>query len=122
MHQMTKRVSFRGASCARTGPDRLVGPVLEITASLRNNKGLNVLCFPGKTRRGSFDYIVARKYFGFAVVGPKGINCPCELECSCKVTKDWLSFRPLHVRERSAVITLGLNSCYLIAWYHIKLN
>ena len=84
MHQMTKRVSFRGASCARTGPDRLVGQVLEITASLRNNKGLNVLCFPGKTERGSFDYIEARKCFGFAVVGPQGINCPCKLSVLAK--------------------------------------
>ncbi len=106
---------FWGASCVRTGHERLVGPVLEITASLCNNKGLNVLCFPGKTRRGSFDYIEAWKCFGFAVVGPQGINCPCELECSCEVTKDWLSLTPLYVRERFTVRTLGLNCCYLIA-------
>ncbi len=45
-----------------------------------------------------------------------------ELECSCKVAKDSLLFRSLHARKRFAVRILDLNSCYLIAWYHIKLR
>jgi len=45
-----------------------------------------------------------------------------ELECSCKVAKDSLLFISLHARKRFAVRILDLNSCYLIAWYHIKFN
>ncbi len=41
---------------------------------------------------------------------------------SCEVAKGWLSFRPLHIREKFDVRILDLNSCYLIAWYPIKSN
>ncbi len=60
IRQVSKTAPFKRVSCARTGPERLVGLVQEVSASLSDKKGSVVPCFPGKVResvRVSFNFI-----------------------------------------------------------------